>query len=48
VKLRGRKYWRKRQTCNGNVAAVEGIEYGDRVPFLGCPDVPVINMFTAE
>jgi len=35
--LRGRKYWRKRQTCNGNVVAVEDTAYGDRVPFLGCP-----------
>jgi len=26
VKLRGRKYWIKRQTCNGNVAAVEDIQ----------------------
>ena len=26
VKLRGRKYWIKRQTCNGNVAAVENIQ----------------------
>jgi nitrogenase subunit NifH len=48
VKLRGRKYWRKRQTCNGKVAAVDDIEYGGRIPFLGCPGGSVINTFKIQ
>jgi hypothetical protein len=48
VKVRGRKYSRKRQTCHEIIAAIEDIEYGGCVYFLGCPEGSVINTFTIE
>jgi hypothetical protein len=48
VKLSGRKRWRKRQTCDENVFAVEDTEYGGRFPFLGCPGGSVINTLTIQ
>jgi len=47
--LRGRKHWRKRQTCDGNVVAVEDTEYGGRVPFFFCcRGGSVIKTFTIQ
>lgn len=48
VKQRGSKYWRKRQTCDENNAAVEDTEYGGRVPFPGCSGSLVTSTFTIQ